>query len=1368
MIRTKKESRRIFFTLLFISIISISNLLIIANFNNFQENNILNTDEHKELDKAPQNSILNINEEISGNGTNQDVRIYVNNQSENLNDNMNYFNISTNSANDMFLTYGNFNFTFQNNYTTEYVLEDKDALYPQGSFISYNFNPNVTYSNITVTNGTILEGNFSLMVDDYLNTYIRLNASNSIINFTIATNFSYTFSNYYALGFNRTTILGLWLKSLKYELSEDANLTIKIKDFDTGIWKNVTNKYQINKSQTIEEIEYRYINENLNFIDFNNASLIQFIFERSDTSEYNITLREFEFQSTYAFDLPISNETYVALEFDLKGENSTVNGFYAWIRALNVTEAAHAHLNITLYRANSTVARTKNIIETESNLENTPLSPDYNDMIDSILVNYTGDKHQYFNFTISNTTNLNVSNYFIVIKSNSSKVIYSLVTLPDNEYGDITCDHQLITTVNEGVNWEKAIHSVYPSGELDASLFKLNVTRGYMPSDFINGSDTLNIENIAIINRWVSTSPYNESSFLEWGLGQWNYNFITPIEDTPFNDFQINLNWTISNITSFKFNVSYSVNAFWVENVTPTYSVIYDEDPEWLYNYTLDTTEPKFYNWSFIEFWFLFPNYMNATSLTNPNMVQILNATGGQSILVENPSKHKIRINNILANNGSHILNLISFNTIKDMHSYINFNGNLWETGGFMRGDNISVSVDIQDQNSKAPMNGIANVTLFDPNGIKFPNATLSNSTGRIENSTLIYDFNNQTVLNLTNPIAILGEYHLGFFWFNGTAIGAKKIIISIDRYDLDLYDCNYDPNLKRNILNGEIINNVFGNYTLLVASVNETTGIYQPNFYPINNTDINEQFNHTIGDDELPVLIKSFKQRKNILNPGEYVDIKTSIQNLHPFISANVKIEVKIVSLANEEWIIANKTSDSVPLDFFGAPGDTNEFTVSLWIPNIGAGIWEGVNAPIRLAGAKTIVTVFVENTDVGSYEPSDYSLLSKKRSNIYEGHILGLKIAENVDSRSILYEFLREECIYLPNKSSFIVNIFDENYISSYEEFEHEFSLKINSKFTNITINPNNPIKGQSFNASAILSTEFGDILNNKSVSLDYYYNTSWINIESDFTDSNGTIMFLINTLTIEFEGDLLIRLWWEENNTNGISENISVPIIYESNNISINIRNNDVQVYRNTDTTFAIILNNLGDSNLRITNISIELNHNLQYSIVEIDYMFQNWLKPGETTSLIVEVKITEIKTLEINITLAAQNILTTENITISKGLEIRIFKPPVTDFLMEYFNVIIISLFALIWVTTILYSRRTIKRIEAPIEETIKKRARRGRYVPVSELKKSKPVKQVPKKQEKLKDQEPKKSIDLDSLLEDKGLVDKKKKSKKLKK
>ncbi|MFX1587424.1 MAG: hypothetical protein ACFFC1_04645, partial [Promethearchaeota archaeon] len=1322
----------------------------------FQDDEINNNFKEGVLDKFPLNSDLNLDDTITGSGVDQDVRIYTNNKSENLNNNEEFFEIPSIPLKDMFLTYGDLNFTFQSNFTTEYILEDNDALYPLGDFIYYDFNPDENYSNITYTPGAQYNGgDWGDLVDVNNGSFIDLsNSTNGILNFTIAANFSNMNSNPYNVAFNKTHILGLLL-SLVFDINEDANLTIKMKDIVNG-WEDVANKHFINSSLGEQEIRYRFINENLNYIDLTNTILIQFVFERSDNTPYNIELKKFDFQSTYAFDLPITDTEYVALEFDLKGLKTTVNGFYAWIRTLDLVEAATTQLNITLYRANRTVERT------DLNLRNINMGPDYDEIIDTKLVtNYIADELFYFELNKGNTANLNLSNYFIVIKSNNPKEVYSLVTLPFDEYGDdLRTEHQLKTTKDDGGLWKNAkkkIDSVYISRQLDASSFKLNVTRGFKPSDFnINNTQTLKIQDLPIVDVSI---PYNGSSSLEWGKGRWHHNFTTSIEDNP--TFQINLTWDKTNIKRFTFNVSYSVNAYWIENAATTYRASYDNDPEWVLTYYFNKNDPFFDKWNFLEFWFTYHNFLNAHNLTNPVPEEIFYKTEGQSILTENPEKSKVIVNKTFAIlDGYYTLNLTSYNFIYKMHSYINFNDILWETNGFMYGDNITTRVDIQDHNSKAPLNGVSNVTLFYPNGTKF--STLpQDSSGIVKGASLIYDFDNETILELTNDLKIFGEYHLGFFWFNGSAIGCKKVITYIDTYYAQLDGCNYNPTLRKNVVFGQV-DKVYHDFTLMIASINDTT---IPNFYPINITNINRQFIYKIEGQKLPILLSSIKQSENILNPNEIVNIKASCKNLHYFLNASVKINVRLVSFANEEWIIAENTSSTFDLKFSGHPDDANEFDVNLKIPDLSpaTNIWPGVNAPIRLAGAKTIITVFIEGSNTGKYESAHLSLLSNKSNNDYDGYILGLRINKTT-AEPILNEFNRDECIYLPNKTSILVNIFDQNYVSSYNQFTGEFSLKLNSKFTDITINPNTPIKGQSINISAVLATEFGKPLANKNISCQYFEIDSWVNFRSDITNSNGFITFLINTLTIDFEGDLLIRLIWEGDTINGVSKTISVSVIHELNALSVSIIANNVFIYRNRATTLDIILNNIGDSDLKITNISIELNHDLSYSIVEIDYLLLSQLPPDENTRLIIEISIKNFNRFKINVSITAQNIFTNETIVVLKEASFKIYDIPIYDYILEYLVFIIGAVFALVWITIIIYALRIRKKLATPIEE-VKKKPRRGRYVPVSELKKPIPVKKIPKKKEEPKEIEEKEKIDLDSLLEERGLAEKKKKPKK---
>ena len=1383
MVRLKKKVKRISLTLIFISLICISNIQI---FNNLYSPKVkfVNND-FNELDEKPLNSDSKLKDYITGPGVNQSVRIYVSNQSVNTNNNEEYFEIPSLNTDDMYLTYGEFNFTFQNNYTTDYILEENHPLYPQ-KFIQFNFKDN-QYSDFTLTNGTPDGGSYSDLIDvtNANSTLIKIIADQGLINFTITANFTDTeYSIPEAPGnveFDRTHILGI-ITALVYRLTADANLTIQLRNFSQNIWEDVIEPIQLNQSTILDQIKYRLVNENLNFISENNTIKIRIILNNSDHTSFTARFSDFVMKSTYAFDLPITNTTYVALEFDLRGKNSSVNGFYAWIRTLNVSKAIDTQLNISLYRANSTLFRD----EFGNNLREVDLVPDYDELIDSIEVEYYGDTLNHFTFNPSNISRLNVSNYFIVIKSNDSNVVYSLVTIPWYGYGDpeLKTEHQLKTTTTNGIKWQNAKKTIpttlseYTSNQLDASPFKLNVTRGYMPSDFIiDGNYTLRIQDLPLNDTEINKPPYDQSSPLTWGLGIWNFNFTTPIEDEITNNFKIFLKWDKNITWSFKFNVSYSVNSYLIENATTSYHVRYDEDPEWSYEYNLNKTKSKLMQgWNYLEFWFVYNDFLNAHNLTNPDGEEILNQTftlpNGknqtitQTTLTINSNKFKIVIpNNTVNPSGFYILNLTSFNFINSIHSYINFNETLWETYGFMYGDNISVSANIQDHMLNAPKSGNINVTLFYPNGTKYPNAEFYSSDGVIEESLLNYDFNNKTILNLTTEESLFGQYSLGFFWTNGSAIGCNKTTIYIDEYMLELAEYEYTPNIDSNILMGTVTNKVYENYTILIASINDTTRSFDPNFYPINHIDLNKQFSYDLGGVELPVLIKSFKQSEDVLNPEEKINIKTSIQNLHPFIPLNVKINVKLMSYANEEWIITENTSDSILLNFSGTSDDTYELDLNITMPSLNniTKVWHGLNGPVRLAGAKTEITVFIEGYEAGSYAFNDISLLSNKTKNNFDGNIIAVNITEETDKRPILSQFERNESLYLPNNATFLVNIFDQNYVSSYNQFTADFFLNLHSEFSNITINPKNPVEGQAFYISSILTDEFGAILPNKIVSCQYYNNNSWKTIGSDITNENGSSIFNIDPTELDYEDNLLMQIYWNGDIINGVSKQFTIEIIDEINDLSISIKQNKGFIYRNSPTTLTLSLKNIGNSTLRINNISIHIEHNLMYSIVEANYLALNKLKPGDLIKIIIKVNVKDIKRFEINVSIIAQNIFTNEDITVTKESIYKVYDLPIYNYFIEYFIIIIGGIFVLIWIAAIMYSRRVLKIIEAPVEEVVKKRPRRAKYVKVSELKT--PVKEVPYKEKALKETEAKQITDLDSLLEEEGLNDKKNNSKK---
>ncbi|GAG33099.1 unnamed protein product, partial [marine sediment metagenome] len=242
--------------------------------------------------------------------------------------------------------------------------------------------------------------------------------------------------------------------------------------------------------------------------------------------------------------------------------------------------------------------------------------------------------------------------------------------------------------------------------------------------------------------------------------------------------------------------------------------------------------------------------------------------------------------------------------------------------------------------------------------------------------NSLVYDFNNQSIYDVTNAIPVLGNYYLGFFWENGSAIGCQKLKLYIDKYDVDMDNLIFNPTLNQNILDG-IVDKVYEEYSILISTVNVTDDKYYPSFYAVNKTDINQEFVYIIGEEEIPIVIESFLQNETILNPNENIRISTRIQNKHDFIDIKLRLNVQLVSLANQEWIIAEQTTELKTLKPSIDPNgdDTQDFSVDIAIPTLlGDGIWQGVNAPIRKGGAKTRITVFIEyggeSYEIDTYE--------------------------------------------------------------------------------------------------------------------------------------------------------------------------------------------------------------------------------------------------------------------------------------------------------------------------------------------------------------------------------------------------------------
>ena len=124
---------------------------------------------------------------------------------------------------------------------------------------------------------------------------------------------------------------------------------------------------------------------------------------------------------------------------------------------------------------------------------------------------------------------------------------------------------------------------------------------------------------------------------------------------------------------------------------------------------------------------------------------------------------------------------------------------------------------------------------------------------------------------------------------------------------------------------------------------------------------------------------------------------------------------------------------------------------------------------------------------------------------------------------------------------------------------------------------------------------------------------------------------------------------------------------------------------------------------------------------------------------------------------NVSIEAQNTLTDEIIIVEVSNVFQTYDIPLSSYFISFFMVIVLGVFIIIWSLMYLFIKRTIKRIETPVEEISKKRPRRGKYVKVSELEeKIEKEEDIIKKEKGAVSKE--KVTDLDSLLEEEGLKD----------
>ncbi len=1320
-VNIKKSKLKCIFSVTILTLFILHSLIMTPNNLSYQKNDTYIESPFNDKKDNPSMSQTDLDNPIYGDGLNQTVRAYMKNISTSTMTNGS-FNITAPNLNSK-LTAGQFNFTFDQNYNTTYEIED-DSVYNY-PIVSFQFD-NATDNLIS---GNAIEGGVENITDNNQATYWKINSTTTpgVINLTITANYT---SSKDSFSFNYYNISRIDV-DLTINLTNDVYLTVKIWDNLDFIWKNISSDIFINSSDLSQKtINLDLINENLRYINSSGNSTFQFYF-RNTTDNFNLSFYEFDASASSAFGLSITNQSYVALEFDLRG-NCTVNGFQAWIRALNLSTSLNPKLNISLYRANSTVQRSQITGDTPP-AENILIEPKYECLIDSFeLLNYVNDSIINFSFDTLKT-NLTVSNYFIIIKSNISTDAFYLMTLPKTAPYPQGCDpddlndHLLLKTEDNGSSWVKVYKDTY--WFFDASPFIINVTRGWMPNDILN----ITFENKTLSNMEINTYPYNESSTYTWGLGNWTGEFEEPINTSNGARFEITLNWNKSVTSHLFFNVSYSATAYSLENATAHYNCTYNGLPKWELNYTFDNDTSYFINWSFLEFWYIYPLYWSSYDLLCADNISKYDENSAGT-LSENGvfGKYIVQNDTIIDisnpdHNGVYSLKLTSFNCINNMTTYLHFkNSHSWPTNGIMLGDNVSISLNVQDHDGKPVSDGMTNASLFLPNGTKFDVWYLSDSDGIIDDTFNItsYDFNNSNIFNSTF-LSEKGSYTIGFFWNNGTAVGCKKKNFYLSDYDFNICDCTYDKEEGGNIFEGNLIraNTDLTNYSLLIATVKESTGINTLGEFAINNI-ISELFSN---DDNLTVEITNFLQNETIISPDEDISFKIKVKNKDLNFPFNVRLSIQLISPINPNWIISEVNTPNQLLNFTGTPNDSYEFYYNTTLNNKNPdGTWNGINSPIRLGGCLTKIKVYIEDEFSGSWINNDYSIMIKDNETVFEGEILSFKYLEGLTSRGLVLNFSRDD-FNIPGITSFFINIIDEYYMSTFNQINKAFLFKLDSSFQNLSVNPSEVTWGKKFNLTAYLRTEKREPRSGEEIHY-YFLNSSniWQELlgtdgdNHNLTDLNGKAIMEIDSNQFTKNSSGKIKLNWTGNSYILSSEiNYTIDFIIYSNEIIIESVTNNTIFLRNKENQMDIIIKNVGTSIL--TDINITLITNFSYTLSKYNNYELNYLKPEETTGISYKISIPNIddNNITILVNISFKTIQTNEENEFQYILAYDLDDESLFTQIVQLSILFLFIGIGLFYLLALLYRVRINKKIEKIFEKP-PERKRKGKYVKVSEL------------------------------------------------
>ncbi|HMF32446.1 MAG TPA: hypothetical protein VKK79_13575, partial [Candidatus Lokiarchaeia archaeon] len=566
----------------------------------------------------PNNAAGAVDFPFNGTGNSQEIRVFGANTSVSLNHNGSFPipAISSNSA----LSHADMNLTFNSTDTTLYQINPYSALdYPRvlnGTYLNDGNVPRYA-DDVETTNASaaFTVGNSTLWHWAHDNDFTTYTNYTSLLDFTNRVSFDVysNFSNLFiqsasdpwvfpgngSLAFDRSMCLALDLNfTAQVNVTGPANYVVQAENqLVPGTFVTIsTGQFTNNITSQLARI----INPGSKYLSSTQGA--HFRVNCTFSTAFNFTLYDVNATVKVGKEVEVSDQNWVALEFDLLGNATKVNGFQVLMRTINAP--GNVLLNANLYRANTTTIYSRD----NTFLVNTMISQP---VFSTPLATYQSQIGNTFNglVTINFTSpaTLNVGNYFIVLNTTAGGAgIFHLLTMPYraehnhetfNSLPPLPPDFPLYTDIdpkeeirhvllNSSATGNWGPEYLDPSGsiyQLSAAPFAINVTRAWVPTDV-----NLTIQNVAVASvqfpnyLTVDGNPVNI-----WGNGSWSADFPTPITPTGW-DYSVPLSWDQTMTTNLWFNVSYNAIAYASQYNTTFFNVTAGQVPNWFINYTIN------------------------------------------------------------------------------------------------------------------------------------------------------------------------------------------------------------------------------------------------------------------------------------------------------------------------------------------------------------------------------------------------------------------------------------------------------------------------------------------------------------------------------------------------------------------------------------------------------------------------------------------------------------------------------------------------------------------------------------------------------------------------------------------------------------